>query len=215
MGTQADWRQLLLKLDQLSGFGSQPAEYSTNLRPILSRFVKSFDDPDGPDIRRFWDSIIAGGGGSDGKECSGGSVVDGWINGFHYWDASGRLLSRPPGLKGFALDGVVYPSRSINDMPYTYSHTPLRARINVSGYIYIPLGNLTAGMVGKKITNGAPESYATAMQRAHLSLPSSVTKDHHSMLEPFSRWLLITEPCAAVLGESKLAQFSRCNGPGD
>jgi hypothetical protein len=201
MGTQDDWRRLLLKLERLSGFGSQPAEYSTTIRPILSRFVKSFDEPNGQDIRRFWESIVTGGGGSEENGCLGGSIVAGWINGFDYWDASGRLLSRNAESKAFSLDGVAYPSRSINDMPHTYTSTPLISRGNILGYVYIHLGNLTAGTVGKKITNGVPESYAMAMGRANLTLPSTITKEHHSMLEPFSRWLLIGEPCIDVFGE--------------
>jgi Domain of unknown function (DUF4419) len=200
MGTQKDWQQLLLKLERIPDFGSQPAEYSTIIRPILSRFVTSFDQPNGQDIRQFWDAIVTGGGGGEGKGCLGESVVAGWINGFHYWDAYGRLLSRGGESKGFSLDGVVYPSRSINDMPHTFTSTPLQSRVNILGYIYINLGDLAAGMVGKKITNGAPESYATAIQRANFTLPSTITKEHHSMLEPFSRWLLIGKPCVAVSG---------------
>jgi hypothetical protein len=111
------------------------------------------------------------------------------------------LLSRSAESKGFSLDGVVYPSHSINDMPHTYTSTLLISRGNILGYVYIHLGNLTAGMIGKKITNGVPESYGMAMQRANLTLPSAITREHHSMLEPFSRWLLIGKSCIEVFGE--------------
>lgn len=197
MGTQKDWQKLLLKLDQLPGFGSQPADYSTILRPILSRFAKSFDESNGQDIRRFWDAIVTGDYGNEMKGCLGDSTVAGWINGFHFWDASGRVLLRDRDSKGLSLDGVIYPSRSINDMPRTFTSTPLVSRVNILGYLYIKLGNLTAGMVGKQMTKGAPEGYAAAMQRANLALPSTVAKGDHSILEPFSRWALIGEPCFA------------------
>jgi hypothetical protein len=52
LGTQKDWQQLLLKLDRMPDFGSQPADYGSQLRPILSRFVRSFEEPNNADIRR-------------------------------------------------------------------------------------------------------------------------------------------------------------------
>jgi uncharacterized protein DUF4419 len=120
LGTQTDWDQLLLKLNRLPQFGAEAAAYSKILRPVLLRFVRTFNDPTHPDIRRFWDNIVAGekpgnamgdktnaiedrrratdDGGSakmdklNQTECSGESAITGWISGFHYWDSSGKSL---------------------------------------------------------------------------------------------------------------------------
>jgi len=53
LGTQNDWELLLLKLNRLREFGVESAMYSNNLRPILSRFVATFQDPNNHDIRQF------------------------------------------------------------------------------------------------------------------------------------------------------------------
>jgi hypothetical protein len=104
LGTQTDWSLLLQKLERLPIFGPQPAEYAKMLRPILSRFVKSFDNPTDADIRNFWDMIVRVRGlRGEGTTCSTADLVSGWINGFHYWDAFGRVLSGGGSLR---LDGV-------------------------------------------------------------------------------------------------------------
>jgi hypothetical protein len=207
LGTQTDWSLLLQKLERLPVFGSQTAEYAEVLRPILSRFVRSFDDPTDADIRRFWDTIVRVHGlRGEGTRCLTADVVSGWINGFHYWDASGRVLS---GRGSLRLDGVEYPMRSINNLSGTYTNTPLRERKNALGYMYVRLGELTAGMIGKRITNGPPQSYLAAMQKAGLSLPSNVSEKRHSVLEPISRWLLISEPGSGIEDVCAFGGFGR------
>jgi hypothetical protein len=96
-------------------------------------------------------------------------MVTGWMNAFHHWDASGGLLSRSQGVDVLSIDSVGYLSRSISDMPRAYTNTPSGTRANLNGYIYSLLGDLTAGMIGEKMTCGVRETHAPAMQKAGLS----------------------------------------------
>jgi hypothetical protein len=213
LGTQSDWKQLLQNIERLTAFGTQPTNYGEGLRVIISRFVQSFDNPNDPTIRRFWDTIVSN--ASQDGECLRSSIVSGWVTGFYYWDASGQMLPRDRATTPFYLDREGFFSRSISDLPHTYTNTPLRYRGMAMGPVYTLLGNLTAGMVGKRVTRGAPEGYAAAMQKADFSLPPTVSQQQHSMLEPISRWLLITEPCEALAGESVISTWSRCHSPGE
>jgi hypothetical protein len=217
LGTRDDWHRLFQKLEPFHFFGSQPGDYSRTLRPILSRFVRSFDEPSGPEIRGFWDATVTNKDSSESKAegCLEESVISGWISGLHYWDEYGRMLSRSRGERGFTLDGIVYPPRNTSDMPHAYTRTPIRSRTSfIAGYLYTRLGDLMAGMVGKKITSGQPEGYAAAMQRINLTIPSTISEERQSILEPFSRWILIYQLSTCPGSSSSWEEFQRCLGPG-
>jgi hypothetical protein len=194
LGTQKDWQQLLQKLDRMRDFGSQPADYSNKLRPILSRFVKSFEDPNSGDVRQFWNQIVTD--DAQGRGCSKGTFITGWINGFHYWNPSGSVLSYNPGTNpdqrgsgSVSLDSVVYGSRSISDLPDAYPTILVRAPDFYHPNCSEDYGDLVAGMMGKKVTSGVPDGYTMALRKVNLALPSATTNDQHSILQPFSRWI--------------------------
>jgi len=54
LGEKRDWELLEAKLDRLSEVGTEPTRYMVQLRPILKRFVKTYDDPQDTEIRKFW-----------------------------------------------------------------------------------------------------------------------------------------------------------------
>jgi hypothetical protein len=55
-GEKLDWIKLMDKLAQMEKgtFGNEPASYARNLRPLLTRFIATFDIPNDPTIRLFW-----------------------------------------------------------------------------------------------------------------------------------------------------------------
>jgi hypothetical protein len=184
LGTKSDWQQLLLKLDRMPEFGSQPEEYSKMLRPILSRVVRTFVDPDDSGIRQFWDDMVS----NSKRECSEPGVVTGWLSGFQYWNQAGDLISRgsEKDQKGVSLDGVVYPWRNIHAIPSAYSR--LHFRNHHSQGCVTSVSELLAGTIGRKVNEGQPKDYAIALQRAGLVLPTTVKADQHGTLQPISRW---------------------------
>ena len=87
LGERDDWAQLVAKLDKIPQFGEEPAKFATLLKPVLTRFLESFDDPDSPELVTFWDKCahyIAGGSGPD--------YISGWITAFCFWDEDGNCL---------------------------------------------------------------------------------------------------------------------------
>lgn len=72
------------KLDRLSTFGPELAQFRQLLQPVISHFVKSSEHPAVKDIIVFWWKIFLS------KE-GGGSMVWylGWIMVFCFWDERG------------------------------------------------------------------------------------------------------------------------------
>lgn len=57
LGTQNDWVDILQRIERLKDFGDEPSTWYTLLKPILTRFVKTFDAPSSQEIRSFWQLI--------------------------------------------------------------------------------------------------------------------------------------------------------------
>jgi hypothetical protein len=63
LGSKADWIQLAGKLTQMEkgAFGNEPTLYAHILRPLLDRFVATFNIPNDPAIRLFWNGTLVDG----------------------------------------------------------------------------------------------------------------------------------------------------------
>jgi hypothetical protein len=191
LGVKKDWELLLLKLDRLKEFGEQPARYSKILRPILSRFVTTFREPNDQNIRQFWSDMIT----AKREQCSATNTISGWINGFHFWDQAGNLLPETTGysesLGRVVLDDIEYPWRHTSNLPSAYYTFPLCWWADAPGFAK---GASVAGLLGTSIRKGMPQGYAEAIQRANFSLSSPVADDQHSTLQPIHTWTTIAEP---------------------
>jgi hypothetical protein len=183
LGEKADWQQLLAKLDRLSDFGEQPKAYASQLRPILSHFVQTFDEPDSPRIREFWNNIVL----ASYHDICGVEpyTVNGWLTGFAFWDREGKPLSQWKH-DGLDLDGVKYTSRKIDELPIAYAQVPL-TMVKFHGVDKF-LAYLVAGNIAKQIRHGLPAGYAGALKRFNGSAVDESLP--HSVLEPRSGWLM-------------------------
>ncbi|KAM0326976.1 hypothetical protein ACHAQA_006097 [Verticillium albo-atrum] len=184
-GEKADWEALLDKLDRLPEFGDEPATYAQRLRPILSRFVKSFDEPDSSDTVGFWNDIV-----SARSEFFCGAppfYMSGWITGFYYWNDRGEPYARNSGEDDLILDGIQYPSLDIGTLPVGYASAPF-VMLDYNGTARFE-SYVVAGTLGKKITQGPPAGYGAAMERIG-SYKAGSTKGHSS-LQSLSAWVVI------------------------
>ena len=86
-GEKSDWERLLARLDKLDSFGEEPKAWAAMLRPILTRFVKTFDGE--PDID-FWSRVC-----HYYYEGSGTSYLSGWITAFCVWSGKGKWQGPP------------------------------------------------------------------------------------------------------------------------
>lgn len=57
LGQRSDWETILSRIERLKTFGDEPTMFYNLLKPVLTRFVKSFDNPDSEEIRDFWQKI--------------------------------------------------------------------------------------------------------------------------------------------------------------
>lgn len=131
-GMKADWEKILERLDKLIEFGPQPTQFCTRLKPIITRFILSFDKPDSIEVKRFWNRIAHM--ADQGAE---GVWYSGWISAFCFWTPTGRPELRDLGRWGsrpdpehdsLQLDGVVYDSIRADDFPPGCACVPLTIR---------------------------------------------------------------------------------------
>jgi len=184
LGELSDWKALVAKLDRLPAFGQEPEWYSRRLRPVLSRFVTSFQDPDSPETRLFWNSIVKAWGAT---ECGAPPVwITGWITAFFFWDSQGDLFRGDA--SNLTLDGVRYLGLDLRTVPVGFAGAPFLMR-DYGGMSEFP-GYVSAGTMGKRITPGAPEGYADALRRAKGDEAWINDTSTHSTLQPMSGWML-------------------------
>jgi hypothetical protein len=157
LGEKADWESLLAKLDRLPEFGHEPASYSNQLRPILKRFIASFEEPDSEETRAFWNTVVHA-EATDGRLCGAPPFyLSGWLMGFLFWDDKGDRLwmSLRDHPQSVPLDGVVYGRLSIEDLPVGYAQAPLKM-LDFGGMQEFP-AQIIAGNMAKRIKKGVPD----------------------------------------------------------
>jgi hypothetical protein len=57
LGQRSDWETILSRIERLKTFGDEPTTFYNLLKPVLTRFIKTFDDPDSEETRDFWQKI--------------------------------------------------------------------------------------------------------------------------------------------------------------
>lgn len=155
LGDREDWVQLVTKLDKIPELGEEPATFARLLRPVLERFVASFDRPGDPEVLEFWSRCVHKTGGS------GPQYLSGWITAFCFWNEDGRPLycdgSDGPGVlyefaghgAGRELDEVLSNRVDTEDVPCGYTSVPVT--VNDNGVEHET--KMVAGMVGIQATS--------------------------------------------------------------
>lgn len=171
LGVKHDWEHLLAKLDHLAAFGDEAEAYAIKLRPVLRRFVQTWDQPDGGEVRAFWEQIVRA---HKVWSCGEGPYeweASGWITAFLHWTHNGRLrivvegeweeeeeeeegleveepiVSRDDGL--VTLDNITYESVALMDITVGYAKAPLKM-VEADGTE--TMAYLLAGNIGVKRT---------------------------------------------------------------
>ena len=65
-GQKSDWEKLATKAERIAIFGDKPKIWLGLLKPVLSRFIASFDTPDSKETKAFWQTIAHYSGGGSG-----------------------------------------------------------------------------------------------------------------------------------------------------
>ncbi|KAH7917922.1 hypothetical protein BV22DRAFT_1135007 [Leucogyrophana mollusca] len=172
-GEKADWEAILTRLEKLKEYGPEAIAWYHLLRPLILRFVRAFDDPDGPENLDFWGRVAhyksAG---------SGPTWLSGWITAFCVFDAKGQWKGphinesvpeeassaadqdvrlgespfAPP--RSTILDGVSYPVIDTDDIPSGYAEVDVKLDDNGTEFDTV----LVAGSVGTMICSSGKTS---------------------------------------------------------
>ncbi|KAF9107060.1 hypothetical protein BGX27_008887 [Mortierella sp. AM989] len=89
-GEKRDWEDILGRLEKLKEYGLETTAWYHLLKPVISRFVKAFDMPYGPEYLDFWNRITHYSGGG-----SGPTYLGGWITAFTVFDEDGEWMGHP------------------------------------------------------------------------------------------------------------------------
>ena len=142
-GERADWENILYRIERLKDFGKDTADWYQLLRPILSRFVAAFDNPNSAANKDFWQRIAHYYPGA-----SGPSTYSGWITAFCFWRTDGKRFAAVDYLAGsddrFRIDGISFHHIETTDVPAGWTSTPVQVYEQGKQY----MGRLVAGSVG-------------------------------------------------------------------
>ena len=149
LGERADWELILTRLDKLRTFGAEPSQCCTLLKPVISWFLKSFDDPASKDVVSFWQRIahvdLLG---------SGSTYYSGWITAFCFWDRDGNsMYTVDKWLSNLRLEEAIYHHIDSQDVPPGFSSVPVK--VDDNGYEFDAM--MVAGSVGINCTSSGDE----------------------------------------------------------
>lgn len=173
LGEKGDWEAILAKLERIPTFGEKPAQWYQLLRPVITRFISTFDAPESDETKDFWQKIAhyAGGG-------SGPSYLSGWITAFCFWGENGQLLFPAEGIKPedtlmettfeqptprLNLDGVLYHRIDTGDIPPGCVSVPVK--VDDNGHEFDTM--MVAGSCGMRVWSSGEMLVKRPVNRWH------------------------------------------------
>ena len=119
-GEKSDWEEILRHLEGLKKYSIQTNTWYHLLRPIISRFVAAYNNPNAPENLAFWRKAV------DRIGMSGPRWLSGWITAFCVFDPQGQWKGNKFKLAE-EYDG---------DIKQTVNHWTLSAEEFASTYIH-------------------------------------------------------------------------------
>jgi hypothetical protein len=154
LGDRADYEDIFMRLDKLDELGHETKDWADLLRPVVAKFVATFDDAMATDVKDFWAKIAHWQGGSVI------SLLSGWLTAFCFWRNDGESLhhgiapkfddayvsSQEANVRAplYALDGVSFHSLDTDDIPNGFASVPVK--VDDNGCIYRT--KMVAGSLG-------------------------------------------------------------------
>ncbi|KAL8772293.1 MAG: hypothetical protein Q9209_002505 [Squamulea sp. 1 TL-2023] len=154
VGDRADWVLILARLEKLKQYGQEPTQFYFLLKPVLSRFVKSFDNPTDKETISFWNRIV-----SQFDEGSGPTYYSGWITAFCFWNNDGKSMYNPDGYRpggeksALRLDDATYHVINSDTVPPGYTSVPVKLDDNGE----ILKARMVAGSLAQTFTSSRDE----------------------------------------------------------
>ena len=161
LGIRRDWEIILERLDKLSQLGRQPDQFSKLLKPVLRRFIGTFDDPDSLEIKDFWQRVAHEEHGG-----SGPPYLSGWITAFCFWGQDGTSMYRPDyslEYEALVLDNVKFHEVDLDRVPSMHISMPVMVINDFGEYP----STMVAGSVGYRVSSSGKAVDITTDIRDH------------------------------------------------
>ncbi|KAF9999365.1 hypothetical protein BGZ80_006581, partial [Entomortierella chlamydospora] len=192
-GEKRDWENILGRLEKLKQYGVETIAWYHLLVPVISHFIKAFDDPHGSENLDFWSKVCDKDGFGSGR-----SYLVGWLTAFCAFDEEGKWLghfladegsslsdmatlsaadffSKHAGeARGLVLDGASYHCIATDLIPHGYAQ--VNVVIDESGTEISSM--MVAGQFGMQICSSRDEE-----------LSSTGVRD---TVQPASGWWIFT-----------------------
>ncbi|KAF9242020.1 hypothetical protein BU15DRAFT_86967 [Melanogaster broomeanus] len=175
-GEKEDWEDILFRLERLKKYGIQTIAWYHLIRPVISRFVVAYSNPNSPENLHFWNKV------AHHELGSGPQGLSGWITAFCVFNELGqwqgnrlneerirehepKKLLRPADPRQISasqfasvytirqrspylvLDGFPYPTIDSQDIPCGYAC--LDVKLDDHGELFDTM--LIAGSIGSQI----------------------------------------------------------------
>ncbi|KAI0483703.1 hypothetical protein F4859DRAFT_409756 [Xylaria cf. heliscus] len=181
LGEKADYEIISTRLDKLEQYGDEPSEFRRLLRPILTRFILSFERPDSQEVVNFWRDVCTI------KAGSGQTDYNGWISAFCFWGGDGqRQLSSQSYLREqypkqsssvLCLDDVYYSGIDSSKTPPGYATLP----VTIIDHGLTVESELLSGSVGINCTSSGRKSAGRDGQEGIVGIDT---------MQPHSAWFV-------------------------
>ena len=140
-GTKKDWEAIATRLEKLKDYGVDAKSWYRVLRPVISRFVSAYDDPNSPELRKFWNKVAHFEGLG-----SGPTYLSGWITAFCFFNEQGSRVAHRASTQ-LVLDGVLYPKIDSQDIPIGFAEVDVELDDNGETFET----TIIAGSIGSQI----------------------------------------------------------------
>ncbi|EFX05483.1 hypothetical protein CMQ_3552 [Grosmannia clavigera kw1407] len=178
LGERDDWNKILERVDKMAQLGDEPTRFVALLKPVLRRFIASFDDPVAPDLISFWARAVNRYSGSGMDFCCG------WVAAFCMWDVEGKYIGRESYPDCYELDGIQYHMADIKKVPSGSVAVPLT--IDDNGNIFP--ARMVAGSVGIKANFAAEAPAVSSSPTPNSSNCGNGVGQPGSAIEPVTGW---------------------------
>ncbi|KAL5610982.1 hypothetical protein FOBRF1_007099 [Fusarium oxysporum] len=185
LGEVSDWKDIQARLAKIEQLGEEPTQFAEMLRPILRHLILSFEQPNSPDVTRFWNTIA-----TKNPMFSGTDYISGWIGAFCFWEENGA--SKPRFKEDVVLDGVSYPTVDIDKVPVGFASVPVTVNDNDAKFECTMLAGSFGIQAQPSSQEGLLEQGSTESEpQGHETSTSALVK-----VQPLSGWIMYENEAA-------------------
>ncbi|KAF9314568.1 hypothetical protein BG003_004050 [Podila horticola] len=145
-GEKGDWENLLCRIEKLQEYGAETTQWYNLLKPVVTGFIETFNNPNAADTNDFWQRIA-----HQSRGGSGPTYLSGWITAFCFFDSDGDSLYNGGNNRNgspLTLGGATFHHVNINKIPAAYAEVPVLLDDDGTEFKTV----MVAGLVGMRVS---------------------------------------------------------------